>query len=350
MASVSVENVSKTYPNGVVALSNVSFTSADNELLVIVGPSGCGKSTLLHIISGLEPQTCGNILIDGINVSNQLPHLRNVSMVFQNYALLPHMTVYDNIAFPLKIKKWKNPNIEKKVKEIAQRMVLSDYLDRKPDTLSGGQRQRVAIGRAMVLEPKIFLLDEPLSDLDAALREKTRKELVMLHRSTNSVFILVTHDQTEAMSMGDRLVVMDRGIVQQIDTPKSIYERPANRFVAGFVGTPKMNFISHTLFCVLCEEPVDSSYEEYEIGIRPENIHIGAQRAEKAFGVVSSVEILGKDAYFHLTFSDERVTVCCASTLLRHGYAVGERIPCQASLNHFLFFDKITGVRVDVMK
>ncbi len=242
MATVRLENVRKVYDNGKVAVADASLTVADGELLVLVGPSGCGKTTLLRAIAGLESITSGTIVIDGRTVNDLAPRERDIAMVFQNYALYPHMTVAENLAFGLKLRGHPRPEIEKRVADAARMLGLEDLLHARPRRLSGGQRQRVALGRALVREPKVFLLDEPLSNLDAKLRVAMRVEIARLHHRLGATMIYVTHDQIEAMTLGQRIVVLNDGKVQQIDTPMRLYEQPTNLFVAGFLGSPAMNF------------------------------------------------------------------------------------------------------------
>ena len=232
---------------GVVAVHDFNIDIADKEFIVLVGPSGCGKSTTLRMIAGLEEITEGEVIIDGKVVNDVAPKDRDIAMVFQNYALYPHMTVYDNMAFSLKLRHEDKETIDKKVREAAEILDITQYLDRKPKALSGGQRQRVAIGRAIVREPKVFLMDEPLSNLDAKLRNQMRAEIIKLRQRINTTFIYVTHDQTEAMTLGDRIVIMKDGFVQQIGTPQEVFNHPANLFVAGFIGTPQMNFFDAVL-------------------------------------------------------------------------------------------------------
>jgi multiple sugar transport system ATP-binding protein len=243
MAGVVLDGVSKTYPGGVQAVREVSISIADGEFVVLVGPSGCGKTTTLRMIAGLEDVTDGEIRIGDRVVNDVEPKDRDIAMVFQNYALYPHMTVYNNMAFGLKLRKMPRREIKKRVTEAAETLGIAPYLNRKPKALSGGQRQRVALGRAIVRDPQVFLFDEPLSNLDAMLRMQTRAELKRLHARLRATMIYVTHDQVEAMTMGDRIVVMLDGEVQQIATPTEIYARPVNKFVAGFIGSPPMNFI-----------------------------------------------------------------------------------------------------------
>jgi multiple sugar transport system ATP-binding protein len=247
MASLSLRGIYKKYPGGVVAVSDVNLEIRDKEFIILVGPSGCGKSTTLRMIAGLEEISEGELYIGDRLVNDIAPKDRDIAMVFQNYALYPHMTVFENMAFGLKLRKVPKDEIARKVEEAARILDLSHLLDRKPKAMSGGQRQRVALGRAIVRSPKVFLLDEPLSNLDAKLRAQMRPEISKLHKKLGTTFIYVTHDQTEAMTMGDRIVVMKDGFVQQIDTPQALYENPVNKFVAGFLGSPQMNFIDAVL-------------------------------------------------------------------------------------------------------
>ena len=298
MAGLLLKNVDKIYPNGVQAVFNFCLEIKDKEFIVLVGPSGCGKSTTLRMIAGLEEISNGELFIDGECVNNKAPKDRDIAMVFQNYALYPHMTVYDNMAFSLKLRKVPAEIINQKVKAAAQILGITDYLTRKPKALSGGQRQRVALGRTIVREPKVFLLDEPLSNLDAKLRASMRTEISKLHARLGTTFIYVTHDQIEAMTMGTRIVVMKDGFMQQVDTPQNLYDYPINQFVAGFIGTPQMNFFKNcTLFTeagkiwvkltgnnqiALPKAVVDriKNINEYldtgkaiTLGVRPEDIH-----------------------------------------------------------------------------
>ena len=243
MAEVKLENVSKIYDGKVTAVRDFTVTVYDKEFVVLVGPSGCGKSTALRMIAGLEEVTQGTISIDGKVVNNVAPKDRDIAMVFQNYALYPHMSVYENLAFGLKLRNYDKKEIEGRVHNAAKILGIDRFLDRKPKALSGGQRQRVALGRAIVRQPKVFLFDEPLSNLDANLRVQMRTEISRLHHQLQTTMIYVTHDQIEAMSMGDRIVVMKDGIMHQVDTPLNIYHHPVNKFVAGFIGSPTMNFM-----------------------------------------------------------------------------------------------------------
>ena len=244
MSKVILKNIRKTYDNNKTVINNVNLEIQDKEFIVLVGASGCGKSTLLRMIAGLEDISSGEIYIDDKKVNNIPPKDRDIAFVFQSYALYPHMTVRENIAFGLKMRKVDKATIEKKVQEAAEILNLGEYLDRKPKQLSGGQRQRVALGRAIVRNPKVFLMDEPLSNLDAKLRVQMRSEIKKLHEKLQTTFIYVTHDQTEALTMGDRIVVLNNGDIQQVDSPDEIYNNPKNTFVAGFVGSPQMNFIN----------------------------------------------------------------------------------------------------------
>jgi multiple sugar transport system ATP-binding protein len=247
MASVQLINIDKVYPSGVKAVSDFTLDIKDKEFIVFVGPSGCGKSTTLRMIAGLEDITSGELYIDGRLVNDVVPKDRDIAMVFQNYALYPHMTVYDNMAFGLKLRKMPKSEIDARVKEASRILGIEQFLSRKPKALSGGQKQRVALGRAIVREPKVFLLDEPLSNLDAKLRGQMRTEITKLHNRLATTFIYVTHDQIEAMTMGTRIVVMKDGFMQQVDTPQNLYDYPVNQFVAGFIGTPQMNFFDAQL-------------------------------------------------------------------------------------------------------
>ncbi|MBE6778931.1 MAG: sn-glycerol-3-phosphate ABC transporter ATP-binding protein UgpC, partial [Ruminococcaceae bacterium] len=243
MASLSLKNICKKYPGGVLAVNDFNLEIKDKEFIIMVGPSGCGKSTTLRMIAGLEEITSGELYIGDRLVNDVAPKDRDIAMVFQNYALYPHMTVFDNMAFGLKLRKTPKDEIKRRVEEAARILDIEHLLDRKPKALSGGQRQRVALGRAIVREPKVFLLDEPLSNLDAKLRAQMRTELSKLHQKLGTTFIYVTHDQTEAMTMADRIVVMKDGVIQQVDSPQNLYDYPCNMFVAGFIGSPQMNFV-----------------------------------------------------------------------------------------------------------
>jgi multiple sugar transport system ATP-binding protein len=329
MAEVILQDVTKIYPGGVKAVDNVSLTIGDREFVVLVGPSGCGKSTTLRMVAGLEEISGGAIYIGHRKVNDVPPKDRDIAMVFQNYALYPHMTVYKNMAFGLKLRRVPKAEIDRKVREAANLLGISELLDRKPKALSGGQRQRVAVGRAIVRTPKAFLFDEPLSNLDAKLRVEMRAELKKLHRRLSTTTIYVTHDQEEAMTLGDRVVVMKNGIIHQMDTPLQVYTHPVNRFVAGFVGTPPMNFLNGKIVSEggrlyfdegsarlrlpghLKARLADRAGQQMVLGVRPENI--GCHRAGKFGGdenqldvAISVVETLGDkmDLYLQTSVGD----------------------------------------------
>lgn len=279
MASVTYDHVTKRFGH-VVAISDLTIEVQDKEFLVLVGPSGCGKTTALRVLAGLEEVTEGKIYIDQRLVNDVPPKDRDIAMVFQSYALYPHMSVYDNMAFGLKLRKTSKKEIDRRVKEAAEMLGIGDLLDRKPKQLSGGQRQRVAVGRAIVREPNVFLMDEPLSNLDAKLRVQARGELIKLHRRLETTFIYVTHDQTEAMTMGSRIAVLNDGILQQLDTPQNLYDRPRNMFVAGFIGSPAMNFFEATITGTNEEIYIDGG--TFRAKVPPERVakfreHLGTQ-------------------------------------------------------------------------
>ena len=313
MAQVELKNVCKSYDGKTKVINDVNLTINDKEFLVLVGSSGCGKSTVLRMIAGLETITDGEILIDGKVVNDLHPKDRDIAFVFQNYALYPHMTVYDNIAFPLKMRKFDKKTIDEKVKQAAEILDLSELLKRKPKQLSGGQRQRVALGRAIVRNPKVFLMDEPLSNLDAKLRVQMRSEIKKLHEKLQTTFIYVTHDQTEALTMGDRIAIIDKGFIQQVDAPDEVYKNPDNAFVAGFLGSPPMNFVPVKIEngsvkindnVIELNDALKIKFvgrEEMIFGVRPEKM----QAASADFELSAEVdlwEILGSEkiAYFYL--------------------------------------------------
>ena len=267
MASLSLKNVCKVYPNGFEAVKDFNLDVADKEFIIFVGPSGCGKSTTLRMIAGLEEISSGDLIIDGKVMNDVEPKDRDIAMVFQNYALYPHMTVYDNMAFGLKLRKVPKDEIDKKVREAAKILDLEKLLDRKPKALSGGQRQRVAMGRAIVRNPKVFLMDEPLSNLDAKLRVQMRSEIASLHNRLKATIIYVTHDQTEAMTLGTRIVVLKDGVIMQVDSPQKLYNEPNNLFVAGFIGSPQMNFIDAV--CKVEGERVTLNFEKTSVVLPP---------------------------------------------------------------------------------
>ncbi len=323
MAGLTIKNVKKIYDNQVLAVAEFSIDIADKEFIVLVGPSGCGKSTALRMIAGLEEITDGELYIDGQYMNDVEPKDRDISMVFQNYALFPHMTVYDNIAFGLKRRKVPKNEIDEKVREVAEILQISELLQRKPKALSGGQRQRVAIGRAIVRNPKVYLMDEPLSNLDAKLRNQMRAELKKLHKRMNTTFIYVTHDQTEAMTLGDRIVVMKKGYIQQIGTPHEVFDHPRNLFVASFIGTPQMNFIDVTLELVNgtpqakvmgAEIPLEMSMDiglmqgeqrKAVLGIRPEYVEPGTMDGITVKIIMQ--ELMGSTVQMHLVLGDTEI-------------------------------------------
>jgi len=321
MARVKFENVSKVFDKTVVAVDAFDLEIQDKEFVVLVGPSGCGKSTTLRMIAGLELPTTGNIYIGDRLVNDVLPKDRDIAMVFQNYALYPHMTVYENIAYGLRLRKFPKRVIDEKVREAARSLAITELLDRKPKALSGGQRQRVAIGRAIVREPQVFLMDEPLSNLDAKLRNQMRAEILMLRERINTTFVYVTHDQTEAMTLGDRIVIMKDGVIQQVGTPQEVFSHPSNQFVGGFIGTPQMNFFpgqlereedrysvkvgewhvplseekqQRLLACEVQSQPVT-------VGVRPEHIQLSQQGIPAKIGVR---EMMGSSVHIHLNALD----------------------------------------------
>ena len=310
MASLSLKDVCKVYPNGYKAVQNFNMEIADKEFIIFVGPSGCGKSTTLRMIAGLEDISSGTFMIDGKVMNDVEPKDRDIAMVFQNYALYPHMTVYDNMAFGLKLRKVPKDEIDKAVKEAARILDLSHLLDRKPKALSGGQRQRVAMGRAIVRNPKVFLMDEPLSNLDAKLRVQMRTEIAKLHQRLGTTIIYVTHDQTEAMTLGSRIVVMKDGIVQQIDSPQNLYDKPCNLFVAGFMGSPQMNFVDAT---AKAKKVIDGGYNGKQVtfGIRPENI-IEVKAGDKVpyqfESKVNVYELLGAEVFLYFDLGTANIT------------------------------------------
>ncbi|MPZ12024.1 MAG: ATP-binding cassette domain-containing protein [Kiloniellaceae bacterium] len=289
MGAITLEKVTKEF-SGVKVIPGVDLEIAHGEFVVFVGPSGCGKSTLLRLIAGLEDVSSGTIRIDGVDATGLAPARRSLAMVFQSYALYPHMSVYKNIAFPLKMAGMPEADIKAKVEAAARTLNLTDYLDRRPGQLSGGQRQRVAIGRAIVREPEAFLFDEPLSNLDAALRVNMRLEISELHQSLKTTMIYVTHDQVEAMTMADKIVVLHAGRIEQVGSPLELYRNPANVFVAGFIGSPKMNLI---------EGAPAAKYNARTIGVRPEHIQLSTESGEWA-GVVGVAEHLGSDTFLHV--------------------------------------------------
>lgn len=331
MANVSLRHIYKVYDGGVTAVSDFNLEIEDKEFIILVGPSGCGKSTTLRMIAGLEDISKGELYIGDVLSNDIAPKDRDIAMVFQNYALYPHMTVYDNMAFGLKLRKTPKEEMRRRVEEAARILDIAHLLDRKPKALSGGQRQRVALGRAIVRDPKVFLLDEPLSNLDAKLRAQMRTEISKLHQRLGTTFIYVTHDQTEAMTMGTRIVVMKDGLVQQVDTPQHLYDKPCNEFVAGFIGSPQMNFINATVnksgsnyslkfdkYDIVLPASKHDNLDKYVgkevvFGIRPENVHDEPEFLEKATsGILEAnvdvTELMGAEIYLYLNIAGVPIT------------------------------------------
>jgi multiple sugar transport system ATP-binding protein len=327
MSEVLIKDMKKVYDNKVTAVHDVNLHIQDKEFIVLVGPSGCGKSTTLRMVAGLEDISGGELYIDGKLVNDIAAKDRDIAMVFQNYALYPHLSVYDNMAFALKLKKVPREEIDKKVREVAEILDITQYLDRKPKALSGGQRQRVAIGRAMVRDPKVFLMDEPLSNLDAKLRNQMRAEIIKLRKRINTTFMYVTHDQTEAMTLGDRIVIMKDGYVNQIGTPQDLFDRPVNLFVAGFIGMPVMNFFDNSrlekkdgvYYAVI--KGVSFKLDEFQqkaltangqapcdivAGIRPQHISVGKGDLK---GVIEVSEMLGSEYNLHADCDGDEVVM-----------------------------------------
>ena len=345
---------------GVVAVQEFSLDIADREFIVLVGPSGCGKSTTLRMIAGLEEITSGDLFIDGKRMNDVAPKDRDIAMVFQNYALYPHMTVYENMAFSLKLKKLPKAEIDKKVREAAEILDITALLDRKPKALSGGQRQRVAIGRAIVRSPKVFLMDEPLSNLDAKLRNQMRAEIIKLRDKIDTTFVYVTHDQTEAMTLGDRIVIMRDGFIQQIGTPQEVFDKPANLFVAGFIGTPQMNFFDAELkkdgdrYSVeICGEEIGLTEEKQAallrsnapagpvtLGIRPEHIVLSKNGGIPARVDVS--EMMGSSVHLHLTAAGHDAVVIVPTLELDEIPSLGQEVFLSLHEESIHLFDRET--------
>ena len=390
MAEVILKNVKKVYPHsetkkkkakkgeapeekkinlqiteeGVVAVQEFNLEIADKEFIVLVGPSGCGKSTTLRMIAGLEEISGGDLLIGGKRMNDVEPKDRDIAMVFQNYALYPHMTVYDNLAFPLKLKKVDKAEIDQRVREAAEILDITQYLDRKPKAMSGGQRQRVAIGRAIVRNPQVLLMDEPLSNLDAKLRNQMRAEIIKLRERINTTFIYVTHDQTEAMTLGDRIVIMRDGFIQQIGTPQQVFDHPANLFVAGFIGMPRMNLFDAKLVkkdgkyvvevggisVELSEEKQarlaakNVAEQEVVLGVRPEHI-ILCENGIKSKVDVS--EMMGSSVHLHVTAEDKDVIVIVPTTGGSVAYPMGSELNLTFNGNVAHVFNKETGTNLE---
>jgi len=360
MASISIKNITKIYPGDVLAVDDCSLDIPDKEFVILVGPSGCGKSTMLRMIAGLEEITKGELYIGDKLVNDVPPKNRDIAMVFQNYALYPHMSVYKNMAFALKLAKTPKAEIDRRVREAAKILDIEHLLSRKPKALSGGQRQRVALGRAMVRNPAVFLLDEPLSNLDAKLRTSMRTELIKLHNKLETTFVYVTHDQTEAMTMGDRIVVMNHAVVQQVDTPQNLYDFPCNMFVAGFIGSPQMNFIDAVLKTdskgyylevgedklYLPDEKVTDELKEYtdkqvKFGVRPEDIYddeafLSANPDSIISTHVEVSELMGSEVYLYLNYADNTLTARVAPTTKSR---TGDSIRVALDMNNIHLFD-----------
>ena len=368
MASLKLTNVTKRYPNGFVAVKEFNMDIEDKEFIIFVGPSGCGKSTTLRMIAGLETVSDGEIMIGDTVVNDVEPKDRDIAMVFQNYALYPHMTVFENMAFGLKLRKIPKDKIEEQVKDAAKILDLEHLLERKPKELSGGQRQRVAMGRAIVRSPKVFLMDEPLSNLDAKLRVQMRTEISKLHQRLGATIIYVTHDQVEAMTLGTRIVVMKDGVVQQIDTPTNLYNYPCNLFVAGFIGSPQMNFIDARCLkeddgAVLeinsdikikvppakSKALIDGGYinQTVVMGIRPENLDDSEIKLSTANAIFESVlnvyEMLGSEAYLYFDINSQPMT---AKVNARTTARVGDKIKLAIDTEKLHVFDKESGLTI----
>ena len=378
MASLSLRHVYKRYPGGVTAVSDFNLEIKDKEFIILVGPSGCGKSTTLRMVAGLEEISDGEIYIGDKLVNDVAPKDRDIAMVFQNYALYPHMTVFDNMAFGLKLRKTPKDEIKRRVEEAARILDISHLLERKPKALSGGQRQRVAIGRAIVREPKVFLLDEPLSNLDAKLRAQMRTEISKLHQRLGTTFIYVTHDQTEAMTMGTRIVVMKSGLIQQVDTPNNLYLYPCNLFVAGFIGSPQMNFIEAKLLKegenylvefgsedtktragvkykiqLPASKNKDNCLEAYAgkeviMGIRPENVHNEEDLIEiHKDGIVEAdvevTELMGAETYLYMNCEGQSINARVSPT---NTARPGDKIKIAFETAKIHLFDKETELTI----
>ncbi|WIK66677.1 ABC transporter ATP-binding protein [Globicatella sanguinis] len=363
MANVKLKKVAKIYEDGYKAVKNIDLDIQDGEFIVFVGPSGCGKSTTLRMIAGLERISEGELFIDDVLVNNMSPKARDIAMVFQSYALYPHMTNRDNVAFSMKLSGVSKKERYRRAEEVAKILQLEPVLDKKPGALSGGQRQRVALGRAMVRNPKVFLLDEPLSNLDAKLRVSMRAEIVALHRELKNTFIYVTHDQTEAMTMGDRIAVMSVGNVEQFDTPANLYHNPANVFVAEFIGSPQMNMLSSKLVMqngkpsfALSNRTIELPNEiaerlivpvgnqEILVGIRPENIKYKKVNDDSSVFTVTAnnVEQIGSDTYVYFEFPDA-IRQCAARFNPPRIISYGQAVHVKMDLTKLSLFDKATG-------
>lgn len=364
MAEILINNLGKTYDNGATAVTDFNLHIKNEEFIVFVGPSGCGKSTTLRMIAGLEEITEGEFFIDGKRMNDVQPKERDIAMVFQNYALYPHMTVYENMAFGLKLRKFKKEEIKRRVNEAAAILGLEEYLDRKPKALSGGQRQRVALGRAIVRDAKVFLMDEPLSNLDAKLRVQMRAEIAKLHNRLKTTTIYVTHDQTEAMTMATRIVIMKGGLIQQVGSPKEVYDFPANRFVGGFIGSPAMNFFDGKLeggAFVMGDRVIDIPAETLSVlknqgydgspislGIRPEHIHVNNEDLtgiphSDIDAVITVSELTGAETIIYAVYGEQEfIARVDADNRIEPGQTA--RLAFDMSRVHF--FDPVSGERI----
>ena len=365
MANVKLEQVRKAFQAGGktrVAVDDVSLDIPDGEFCVLVGPSGCGKSTTLRIVAGLETLTSGRVLIGDQDVTNLAPRDRDIAMVFQSYALYPHMTAYENMGFALKLRGTPRPDIDTRVRQAAELLSITELLDRKPRQLSGGERQRIALGRAIVRQPKAFLFDEPLSNLDAKLRLQMRREIAALHQRLHATMIYVTHDQVEAMTLGDRIVVLDKGQVQQIATPMTLYDQPRNTFVASFIGSPAMNLVPGEIVRegVLRFEPAGGGWNlelpagtanalpetprrKVILGVRPEDLRVGDGESNGFGAVVDLAELLGNELLLHVKAGTHAMTVRSGA---RIPPAAGSSVRLQASTAKLHWFDPETKLRI----
>ncbi len=361
MAEVKLEHITKIFGKDVIAAKDINLAIHEEEFVVLVGPSGCGKSTILRTIAGLEEPTEGRVYIDGKDVTDMPPKDRDVAMVFQNYALYPHMTVYDNMAFGLKLRRFPKGEIASRIDNTSEILGIRELMDRRPKALSGGQKQRVAVGRAIVRNPKVFLFDEPLSNLDAKLRVQMRAELSKLHNRLHATMVYVTHDQTEAMTMGDRIVVLKDGEIQQVAGPLDLYNEPANIFVAGFIGSPSMNFMKGRVeskkgITFSCEhldiglgEKAGNALRQYtgkELvwGIRPEHLEPVNDRVRNSFTAnISVVEPMGNEIFLHLAMKGVEFIARVDS---RPGFRVGDDVILRALAEKSHFFDPATGERI----
>ena len=364
MASVRFENISKVFDKNVTAVAEFDLEIRDKEFVVLVGPSGCGKSTTLRMIAGLERPTTGKLYIGDTLVNDVAPKDRDIAMVFQNYALYPHMTVYENIAYGLRLRKFPKRVINEKVREAARSLDITELLDRKPKALSGGQRQRVAIGRAIVREPKVFLMDEPLSNLDAKLRNQMRAEILTLRKRIDTTFVYVTHDQTEAMTLGDRIVIMKDGFIQQIGTPQEVFDHPANLFVAGFIGTPQMNLFDAKLVkngekyaVAIGGVTVELSDEkqarlqannvepqDVTLGVRPDHLMLCADGIK---GTVDVSELMGSSVHLHITAEGKDVIVIVPTNGAAANFPMGSEVNLIFGGNVAHVFSKETGKNLE---